>query len=107
VLVRADSIHRHFNPYDEQATCPVMRAKCAWMYLGLIQQGRSGPVTDEDRFGPGRTGPSSGRPAYSRARSYYATAEPVTAGMIWRTFLTCLFKGRRVVRGVTGRPELK
>jgi quercetin dioxygenase-like cupin family protein len=52
VLVHTDSVHRHFNPYDEQATCLVMKAKCAWMYLGLIQQGRSGPVSDEDRFGP-------------------------------------------------------
>jgi quercetin dioxygenase-like cupin family protein len=52
VLVHTDSIHRHFNPYDEQATCLVMKAKCAWMYLGLIQQGRSGPVADPDQFGP-------------------------------------------------------
>ncbi len=52
VLVHTDSVHRHFNPYDQQATCLVMKAKCAWMYLGLIQQGRSGPVTDEGRFGP-------------------------------------------------------
>jgi len=29
-----------------------MKAKCAWMYLGLIQQGRSGPVAGEERFGP-------------------------------------------------------
>jgi quercetin dioxygenase-like cupin family protein len=51
VLVHTDSVHRHFNPYDEQATCLVMKAKCTWMYLGLIQQGRSGPVADPDRFG--------------------------------------------------------
>src|SRR5487761_672115 len=44
--------HRHFNPYDEQATALVIKAKSMWMYLGLIQQGRSGPVPDEDRFGP-------------------------------------------------------
>ena len=29
-----------------------MKAKSTWMYFGLIQQGRSGPVDDEDRFGP-------------------------------------------------------
>ena len=29
-----------------------MKAKCAWMYLGLIQQGRSGPLADADQFGP-------------------------------------------------------
>jgi quercetin dioxygenase-like cupin family protein len=52
VLVHTDSVHRHFNPYDETATALVMKAKSAWMYLGLIQQGRSGPVADEERFGP-------------------------------------------------------
>ncbi|HEX5404944.1 MAG TPA: cupin domain-containing protein [Pseudonocardiaceae bacterium] len=52
VLVHTDSVHRHFNPYDEQATAIVFKAKCAWMYLGMIQQGRSGPVADEDRYGP-------------------------------------------------------
>jgi quercetin dioxygenase-like cupin family protein len=52
VLVHTDSVHRHFNPYDDQATCLVMKAKCAWMYLGLIQQGRSGPLPDAERFGP-------------------------------------------------------
>jgi quercetin dioxygenase-like cupin family protein len=52
VIVHTDSVHRHFNPYEEQATCLVMKAKCTWMFLGLIQQGRSGPVADEGRFGP-------------------------------------------------------
>lgn len=52
VLVHTDSVHRHFNPYDEPATALVMKAKCAWMYLGLTQQGRSGPIEDEGRFGP-------------------------------------------------------
>jgi quercetin dioxygenase-like cupin family protein len=52
VLVHTDSVHRHFNPYDEPATCIIMKAKSTFMYLGLIQQGRSGPVTDEDKFGP-------------------------------------------------------
>src|ERR1700744_4190229 len=52
VLVHTDSVHQHFNPYDEPATCLIMKAKCTWMYLGLIQQGRSGPVADEERFGP-------------------------------------------------------
>jgi quercetin dioxygenase-like cupin family protein len=52
VLVHTDSVHRHFNPYDEPATCLIMKAKSTWMYLGLIQQGRSGPVADEDKFGP-------------------------------------------------------
>ena len=52
VLVHTDSVHRHFNPYDEQAKCIVMKAKCAWMYLGLLQQGKSGPIADEEKFGP-------------------------------------------------------
>lgn len=52
VLVHTDSVHRHYNPYDEPATALVMKAKCAWMYLGLIQQGRSGPLQDPQRFGP-------------------------------------------------------
>jgi quercetin dioxygenase-like cupin family protein len=52
VLVHTDSVHRHFNPYDQPALALVLKAKCAWMYLGLIQQGRSGPVDDEDAFGP-------------------------------------------------------
>jgi quercetin dioxygenase-like cupin family protein len=52
VLVHTDSVHRHFNPNDEPATCLIMKAKSTWMYLGLIQQGRSGPVTDPGKFGP-------------------------------------------------------
>src|SRR6266545_4851411 len=41
VLVHTDSVHRHFNPYDQPALALVLKAKCAWMYLGLIQQGRT------------------------------------------------------------------
>lgn len=52
VLVHADSVHRHFNPYDQTATAIVVKAKCAWMYLGLLQQGRSAPFAEEDRYGP-------------------------------------------------------
>jgi mannose-6-phosphate isomerase-like protein (cupin superfamily) len=52
VFVHTDSVHRHFNPYPEKAVALVVKAKCSWMFLGLIQQGRSGPVEDEDRFGP-------------------------------------------------------
>lgn len=51
VLVHTDSVHRHFNPYDETATALVVKAKAAWMYLGLIQQGRSGPLERSERFG--------------------------------------------------------
>ncbi|HET8684762.1 MAG TPA: cupin domain-containing protein, partial [Micromonosporaceae bacterium] len=52
VFVHTDSVHRHFNPYPERALALVVKAKCTWMFLGLIQQGRSGPVEDEERFGP-------------------------------------------------------
>lgn len=52
VLVHTDSVHRHFNPYGQRAVALVMKAKCAWMYLGLIQQGRSGPIPDETSYGP-------------------------------------------------------
>ncbi len=50
VLVHTDSVHRHYNPYDEPALALVVKAKSMWMYLGLIQQGRSAPVEDEARF---------------------------------------------------------
>jgi len=52
VVVHADSVHRHFNDGDETAVALVMKAKSTWMYFGLIQQGRSGPIEREDEFGP-------------------------------------------------------
>jgi hypothetical protein len=52
VYVHTDSVHRHFNPYDEKALALVVKAKCTWMFMGLIQQGRSGPVENEEKFGP-------------------------------------------------------
>jgi quercetin dioxygenase-like cupin family protein len=52
VIVHNDSVHRHFNDGDETARALVMKAKSTWMFLGLIQQGRSGPVEDAERFGP-------------------------------------------------------
>jgi quercetin dioxygenase-like cupin family protein len=52
VIVHTDSVHRHFNDGDETAKALVMKAKSTWMYFNLIQQGRSGPVEDEGRFGP-------------------------------------------------------
>ena len=52
VFVHTDSVHRHFNPYLERALALVVKAKCTWMLLGLIQQGRSGPVEHEQRYGP-------------------------------------------------------
>lgn len=52
VFVHTDSVHRHFNPYDERAVALVMKAKCTWMFLGLVQQGRSGPIDRPGEFGP-------------------------------------------------------
>jgi len=51
VFVHTDSVHRHYNPYDETAVCLVMKAKCTWMFMGLIQQGRGGPISRPDEFG--------------------------------------------------------
>jgi len=50
VFVHTDSVHRHFNPYGEKAVALVMKAKCTWMFLGLIQQGRSGPIERPGEF---------------------------------------------------------
>lgn len=53
VVVHNDSVHRHFNADPQRrALAIVMKAKSTWMYLGLLQQGRSGPVADEGRYGP-------------------------------------------------------
>jgi quercetin dioxygenase-like cupin family protein len=52
VIVHNDSVHRHYNPYDQRALAIVLKAKCAWMYLGLLQQGRGGPPGDEAALGP-------------------------------------------------------
>jgi mannose-6-phosphate isomerase-like protein (cupin superfamily) len=51
VFVHTDCVHRHFNPYDERALALVVKAKCTWMFLGLVQQGRSGPFEREAEFG--------------------------------------------------------
>ena len=51
VVVHNDSVHRHFNADpNKRAVALVLKAKATWMYLGLIQQGRGGPVEDGDRF---------------------------------------------------------
>jgi quercetin dioxygenase-like cupin family protein len=51
-IVHVDSVHRHFNDGDGPAKALVIKAKSTWMYFNLIQQGRSGPVENEDTFGP-------------------------------------------------------
>lgn len=55
VIVHTDSVHRHFNASKaERALALVIKAKTTWMMLGLIQQGRSKPFEDGDRFEPAR-----------------------------------------------------
>ncbi len=52
VIVHNDSVHRHFNASKtERALALVIKAKAAWMYLGLWQQGRSKPF-DAAGYGP-------------------------------------------------------
>lgn len=54
VVVHDDSVHRHFNASStERALCIVFKAKSLWMYLGLLQQGRSAPF-EETGYGPRR-----------------------------------------------------
>lgn len=53
VIVHTDSKHKHHNlSATERALALVMKAKTSWMVLGLVQQGRSGPLADDDRYGP-------------------------------------------------------
>lgn len=40
-VVHTDSVHRHFNPYDAPASVMIIKAKPTWMFLGLLQQGKS------------------------------------------------------------------
>ena len=69
VYVHTDSVHRHFNPYDEKALALVVKAKCTWMFMGLIQQGRSGPGGERGRRSArAKSGPRSGLPACWTAR---------------------------------------
>lgn len=51
VFVHTDSVHQHFNPYDQPAVALVTKAKSAWMYLGLVQQGSQSQIDDPSRFG--------------------------------------------------------
>ena len=51
VLVHTDSVHQHFNPYDEPALTLVIKAKSTWLFAGLMQQGSRRPFED-DAYGP-------------------------------------------------------
>ena len=51
-IVHTDCVHKHYNAdKDERALALVMKAKSTWMYLGLIQQGRSAAF-DAPGYGP-------------------------------------------------------
>lgn len=54
VIVHTDSVHSHHNPGDSPATVMVMKAKASWMFLGLVQQGRSHQKFHDEsgKFGP-------------------------------------------------------
>jgi quercetin dioxygenase-like cupin family protein len=52
VVVHTDCVHQHWNLSNEESFLAIVfKAKTAWMYLGLVQQGRSGPIENEERFG--------------------------------------------------------
>jgi gentisate 1,2-dioxygenase len=51
VFVHTDSVHRHWNPHDERAVALVMKAKSLWLFMGLVQQGRGGPIDRPELFG--------------------------------------------------------
>lgn len=83
VVVHTDSVHRHFNASrTERALAIVLKAKALWMYLGLIQQGRSAPVENEERYGPRQDWSSIWTPGVTeRAKVVKGSQEP------WRTTL--------------------
>jgi quercetin dioxygenase-like cupin family protein len=76
VVVHNDSVHRHFNASDtERALTLVVKAKSSYMFLGLIQQGRSGPVADEARWGPRREWPELWSPGVGKRKKVVKPAD--------------------------------
>lgn len=51
VLVHNDSVHQHFNPYDEPAMTLVIKAKPTWMFLGLTAPDRETAPERLEGFG--------------------------------------------------------
>ncbi|HVR89084.1 MAG TPA: cupin domain-containing protein [Candidatus Limnocylindria bacterium] len=52
VVIHADSVHQHFNADpDRRAFGIIAKAKCAWLYLGLWQQGRPAAF-EKPGYGP-------------------------------------------------------
>jgi quercetin dioxygenase-like cupin family protein len=52
LAVHTDSVHKHFNPWDEPALMMTYKAKSTWMFLGLVQQGHGGGIENEEKYGP-------------------------------------------------------
>ncbi len=53
MVVHADSVHQHFNTDAAREVHGIIfKAKALWLFLGLWQQARSGPLEDADRYGP-------------------------------------------------------
>ncbi len=52
IVVHTDSVHRHFNEFDDRALLLVLKAKSLWMYLGLLQQGLVQDWEETAEFGP-------------------------------------------------------
>ncbi len=77
MYVHTDSVHRHFNPYDEKALALVVKAKCTWMFMGLIQQGRSGPVQNEERSARAKTGSKIWTPGVLDRKKVISPADTV------------------------------
>jgi quercetin dioxygenase-like cupin family protein len=53
VVVHNDCVHKHHNAdKDRRALVLVLKAKSLWMYLGLLQQGHSTSVVEDEKYGP-------------------------------------------------------
>lgn len=51
VIVHADCVHRHWNLSETKPfQAIVMKAKTAYMYMGLMQQGKGGPIQNPEAF---------------------------------------------------------
>ena len=53
LVVHADSVHQHFNvDPDHPVHGIIFKAKSLWLFLGLWQQGKAGPLAEPGRYGP-------------------------------------------------------
>src|SRR5207302_10733897 len=76
LIVHNDSVHRHFNASTtERALALVIKAKATWMVLGLVQQGRSKPLEDPDRYEPARAWSALWSPGQTEKRKVVKKGE--------------------------------